>query len=145
MRSFTLIELIIVITIIGILVTFAMPAFMVTQEKALTKEAIANLKLIAAAEKIWRMESANNAYTSCNCTTPANCNVVPPPAPGGCNYLLRLSLTTQNWTYAVVDANPGPGATFTATADRVSGPYSACIYTITQGTTGDPPNNGACP
>ena len=120
MRSFTLIELIIVIIIIGILATFAMPAFMETKEKALTKEAIANLKLIAAAEKIWRMESANNAYTSCPCNTPAICNAAPPPAPGGCNYLLKLYLTTQNWTYWVTAVVPPP-STFIAYAQRQPG------------------------
>ena len=144
--GFTLIELIIVIIIIGILATFAMPAFMVTKEKTLTKEAIVNLKLIAAAEKVWRIESVDNTYTLCNCTTPANCNAAPPPAPGGCNYLLKLNLNTQNWTYSVANVTLGPPPTFTATAVRTAGPYAGCTFTITETTPGDPPQTGGtCP
>ena len=104
----------------------------------MTKEAIANLKLIAAAEKIWRIESANSTYTLCNCTTPANCNAAPPPAPGGCNYLLKLNLNTQNWTYSVPNVTPGPPPTFAATAVRGS-----CTFTITEST--EPSSSGTCP
>ena len=123
MRSFTLIELIIVIIIIGILVTFAMPAFMVTQEKALTKEAIANLKLIAAAEKVYRM---NNAFYY-----PKPC----PPTEGDIidiNNYLKLYFTDEtNWDYAITVATAGA---FTATAQRTGGSYPSCKYTIDQST-----------
>ena len=55
-KSFTLIEVLVVIVIIGILVALALPGFGVTKERTLDKEAKANLRLIQAAQKIYRME-----------------------------------------------------------------------------------------
>lgn len=56
-KSLTLVEVIVVIIIIGILVALALPGFGVTKERALDKEAKANLRLIQAAQKIYRMET----------------------------------------------------------------------------------------
>jgi general secretion pathway protein G len=48
--AFTLLEFLVVIIIIGILAALALPNFGKAKEHALGKEAIANLKLMAAAE-----------------------------------------------------------------------------------------------
>ena len=55
----TLMELLIVIIVIGILAAIALPNFTPMREKAIEKEAIASLKLIQAAEKIYRMEAGD--------------------------------------------------------------------------------------
>ncbi len=51
-----MVEVIVVVLIIAILVTFALPQFANTRERAFDNEAKANLKLIQAAEKIYKME-----------------------------------------------------------------------------------------
>ena len=125
-RGFTLVEMVIVILVIGILASFAVPVFGKLKERTVAKEAKANLKLIAATEKIYKME--RGAYTPCSCGSPSACNN---PATG-CNALLKLSLNNENWGYTVV-ADP-LGLTFVAFAQRrilIGGNY--CLYEIQPG------------
>lgn len=103
--GFTILELVIVIVIIGILATLGLASFSAPREQSIEKEAIGNLKLMAAAEKIYRMENA--AYIGCANTAAVNTN-------------LRLMFPTNdpNWKYRVV----GISATnFSARAQRTSG------------------------
>ena len=131
-KSFTLLELVIVIVIIGILATLGLSQYYPLRERALSREATANLRLIRAAERIYRMESNNAAYGACQCSDGVTCNsgaVIPV----GCNFLLKLSLNTQNWTYAVTATGSGSTAAFTATAGRQgSGGYLDCQWSIDQ-------------
>jgi len=101
-KSFTLIELLVVIIIIGILAAIALPNFGPMKEQALDKEAIANLKLIRAAERIYRMEI--NSYVACANTSAVNSN-------------LKLAIPTgnPNWNYKVDNVLV---TTFTGKAQR---------------------------
>jgi len=54
--GYTLIELLITVIIVGILVGIARPGYNKIKERVLDKEAKVNLRLIQAAEKIYRME-----------------------------------------------------------------------------------------
>ncbi|MCD6539230.1 MAG: prepilin-type N-terminal cleavage/methylation domain-containing protein [Candidatus Omnitrophica bacterium] len=103
--GFTLAEVIIVVVIIGILATLAVPNYIKAVERTRNKEAISMLKLIQQAEKMYRLE--NNGYVACN----SNAN---------CNNKLKLNLPSGgNWDYKVtnVDNNSKPPK-FTAKALR---------------------------
>jgi prepilin-type N-terminal cleavage/methylation domain-containing protein len=117
-KGFTLLEIIIVIVIIGILSTFGISQYIPARERALGKEATANLKLIAAAERIYRME--NDTYYPASGTVNGVNNI---------NTNLKLSLTTQSWHYSIT----GGTDTFTASASRNgSGGYLECIWSINE-------------
>lgn len=94
-RGFTLIELIIVVIIVGILATFAIPQFAATKERALDKEAQANLKLIQAAEKIYKMEMGTYYPAGGSTSVIADIND---------NLKLSLPASGVNWMYTVTTA-----------------------------------------
>ncbi len=102
-RGYNLIEIIIVVIIIGILVTFAMPQFAKTRERAFDNEAKANLRLMQAAEKIYKME-IGGYYGPSNVIAAINTN-------------LKLSLpATSKWNYSV--AASGDASAVRTTGDR---------------------------
>ena len=85
-RALTLLEIIIVVIIVGILATMALPGFYKAQLRARDKEADAMLKLMQQAQKVVHLEMNN--YIECVSTT-------------DCNTRLRLDLPTENWTFSV--------------------------------------------
>jgi type II secretory pathway pseudopilin PulG len=110
-RSVTLLELLTVLLIIGILVALTIPRFSAMRERALDKEARANLKLIQAAEKIYRMETLIYYPTGSDADT------------SGINTNLRLDLPAgakANWNYSIDDT--GGGNNFDAVAARNNPP-----------------------
>lgn len=131
-RSFTLMEVVVVAIIIGILAMIAMPAYQVTREHTLGNEARANLRLIAAAERIYTME-LGGAY-------PPSGNNITVPATILTN--LRVTLNEINWDYSIAGTG---GSNYTATADRVgTGGFLDCQYQTVNGA--DPPtSNASCP
>ena len=108
MRGLTLIEMIIVVIIIGILATLAVPQYLSVKERALDKEAQANLAAIQAAEKNYRIEKGSYfiGFTA------------------GLNTNLKLMLpatTNRAWNYQVL-------ATDEARATRRFGPNNLGRY-----------------
>ena len=108
-KSVTLIEILIVIIIIAILIALFLPHFSAMRERALDKEAQTNLRLIQAAERIYRLETGHffpyeqegEEYD----TYDINSN-------------LNLSLSPRNWDYSIAADDDDKGDTFDAQAVR---------------------------
>lgn len=112
LSGFTLVELMAVVVILGILVAMAVPGWVKSVEEAKNQEAIAGLKLIRTAQRMYYIEY-ERYY---------------PPASGTVNDIatlnsdLEVELESQHWLYATTSNNGAAGtATFTATATRVDG------------------------
>lgn len=128
-NSLTLLEILIVTIIIGILSTLGFVNYARIKEDAIDKEARSNLKLIQAAEKIYRVET-NRYY----------------PASGGqsdidtINNKLKLSLpsgSTRNWNYRV-------WSTGCSRATRNGGDGRSWFLTIND-SDGEPDKGAGCP
>ncbi|MDD5505893.1 MAG: type II secretion system protein [Candidatus Omnitrophica bacterium] len=119
--GFTIIELVLVVVTLTILALIAVPNFIKAKAKTEQREAIANLQLIAAEEKIYYTEYAD--YLDCSCSTPGDC-----AGATGCNTLLELMLNTQDWTYGVVASGAAGARLATITATAKSG---SCVYNLT--------------
>ena len=132
-QGVTLTEVLVVMLIIAILAALALPQFAATRERALSKEAKANLKLIDAAEKIYRMENAiYYPYAAGQVDDPATINDK-----------LKLSISETNWNYSLV--GDGSGGTYSAYANRSgTGGYYDCEYSLNS-SGGDPTGNSNCP
>jgi prepilin-type N-terminal cleavage/methylation domain-containing protein len=105
-RGFTVLELMVVVIIIGVLATLGMINFASVRERVLDREAQANLRLIRAAERIYRMELSFYYPSGGSSTSVSDINTN-----------LRLQLTTSNWNYKIDNAAI---STFTAKAQRVT-------------------------
>ncbi len=111
-KSFTIVELVIVVIIVGILVSFGMPAYLNARRKAIDREAQSQVKLLQAAEKVYRMET--NQYIACSSNQ-------------DCNDKLHTELPSSianggNWDYQVINVNNAASPpTFTAQATGTAG------------------------
>ena len=91
-RSVTLIEVLIVVLIIGVMAALSLPNFGRMRERGLDREVRANLKLIQAAERIYRMEIGD--YYPYGGGSQSNITTI--------NSYLKLSLPAEtNWDYSV--------------------------------------------
>ncbi len=109
-KAFTLLEVITVILILGILATMAVPMFIKSIETAKNKEAVAALRLIRTAERLYYLEYEN--YIAASTTEEINTK-------------LDLAIESENWKFDVSVS----GSNFQACADRLltSRPRTICI------------------
>ena len=91
-RSFTFIEIVVVIVIVGLLAALALPQFTTVKERTLDKEAKANLLSIQEAEATYKMEK--NSYYPSGATTSVISDI-------NTNLKLGLPLNQAHWTYSL--------------------------------------------
>jgi len=120
-KSFTLLELMLVVVIVGIIATFAIPGYLGVRQRAEQRQASAQIRLIQAAENIGFLE--NSAFTAC-------------AGFAACNAALDLDLPNDGWVYNVALI---AGPDFNATANGGAG----CVYQMNRNTV-DPVVVGAC-
>ena len=129
-RAFTLLEIIVVVIIVGILASLGIANYSGTKEKAIGKEAIANLKMVAAAEKVYRLETGS--YYPADGSTISSLTTI--------NSDLKLSLTDRNWVYSIVGG--AGGGSFEAIANRqdAGSSYPNCEYYLRHNDSNGEPN-----
>ena len=121
--GFTILELIVVVVILGVIAIITLPGFNKARENSLDQEASANLKLIQAAEKIYKLEMTMY-FNATNATD--------------INSYLKLALPTAsiNWNYKVDSATD---TLFTGKAQRAG--YDSRVMWINQ-SANDTTSNG---
>ncbi|MFC1667271.1 type IV pilin protein [Candidatus Omnitrophota bacterium] len=119
--GFTLTELLIVVVIIGVLATLALPMLVKTIEKAKIGEAISNLNLIRTGQKIYFLEYNTFAPPRDPKTDIRDLNIEDPNNP-----------SARYFDYTIESVAPGE---FTARAQRRSNapaPYDGYYYEISK-------------
>ena len=67
-KAFTLVEIMIVVLIIGVLMSIAVPNFVKARESSRKNTCIANLKRIDSSKEQWAMDQRKNAGDACAMT-----------------------------------------------------------------------------
>ena len=90
-RGFTLVEIMIVVLIIGILLSIAVPNFIRARESSRAKSCIANLKVIEGAKEQWAMDRKASPTD-----TPADTDLY-----GTDKYIKATAFCPSNGTYTI--------------------------------------------
>ena len=121
MRSYTLLELVITVVIVGVLATLGFINYSSYREGALDREASANLRLIIAAERIYRIEvgayyaAADNAAINTNfrlmlpVSGTINWNYLTTASGGSTCGQATRSTAARTWRLRVTESDPSSG------------------------------------
>ena len=119
-RGVTLVELILVVAIISILVSAALPSFIRASERARVRDVQATLTAIANAEKVYNLDEGRFG-TDLDLYVNGHYLSDPDPAAG---------TTNVDWDFLIDDVTAN---TFTATAMRTGGGYNGNTVVVNQG------------
>ena len=146
-KSFTLMELIVAVIIVGIIATLSFHQLFNVREHIFAREAIVGLEMMIAAERMNAMEM-NGTFVFCQCwsngTAPANACNYPGPGVTGCNVSLRLKLNAQNYGFYTILPNPTTVIVVAERQDVVPAPIRDCQYRM-QFVLGNPGASDAAP
>ena len=101
--GFTLIEIVMVMVIVGVLAAIAVPMFIRSVEESKNREAVAALRLIRTAERLYYLDY--NIYVAATNTNEINTE-------------LQLDIESKNWKFRVEVDNAASPPKFTAYAMR---------------------------
>ena len=121
-KAFTLTELLIVVTLIGIIAAFAIPNYSKTIDRAHVRDAVTQLTSIWSANKIYKVQNGQYWPPDTNSHLIAEINLT-----------LGLGIIENGMTYSCVQG-ANPGTTFTCTATR-----GAITVTVTEAAINAPP------
>jgi len=97
-KSFTLVEILVVIIIVGILASLSWPIFTGMRERTLDKEAKSNLLFIQGAEETYKMEKGTYYPNLSTTSVISDINT---------NLKLGLPISQANWTYSLNTTSVG--------------------------------------
>ena len=142
-KSFTIIELLVVMTVVAILVGLALPRFKGMQDEGNIAKAKGELRTLQSAVESYYIHN-NNAYpatgasalqTALAAAVPSIINYVPtdPFSSSGADYSYVLG-GTNNKFYVIYSAGPGGNGSASIASDAVSESNgSSCIYVSNAG------------
>lgn len=121
--AFTLIEMMVVVLIIGILASIAIPQYVKTVEASKARSAIGTTHLIGIANRMYEVD--RNYYASGVQTDACNDGAVCDPANDRCNLVRCNYLAAQNWggsdfNFYICDPTTGAGGGNCAAGDVAS-------------------------
>ena len=116
-KGFTLIELLIVVVIIGILASVAIPKFSATKQRASRSAGVADMRNLATAQEGFFADSSRYAAIADTGTGTGKMNFTPSTG----NTALTLVATTTGWSGVVNIAGSQKCGIFSGTAARPTG------------------------